>query len=219
MGPTTYAGLKADILQMTDDQSDDMISNLDAIIGLGESKVLRDLDLEIFQDELNSGNLTVGSRNFTRPDGVLKIRDLYVVDPDTQKRKRVVRKTKSYCEAWAENQTDNELPTFYAEVSPSTLLFVNAPDKAYQVLTFGIVRPAGLSETNPTTWLSKNVPELLLYACLLSSEEYLTNPDQVKVWENRYTADQLPKAKIEFRGNARAEYQLSRQSSVANTPL
>jgi hypothetical protein len=212
-----YAGLKADIVQVSEDQSDDLLSNLDTIIGLGETALLRDLDLEIFQDTVPAGNLTALSRVFNRPAGLLKIRDIWLVVAGA--RKYIPKRTEGYCQMYGEDPTITEKPSYWSEANETTMTFVNTPDIAYPVYAYGLVRPAGLSASNPTTWLTKYAGDLLLYSCLIRAETYLVNPSKVQAWQALYTQDQLPKAKLELRGMARAEYQMSRQVSTPVTPL
>jgi hypothetical protein len=42
-----------------------------------------------------------------------------------------------------------------------------------------IVRPAQLSAANPTTWISTNAPEALLYACLIQAYSYTKGPTEM----------------------------------------
>ncbi len=209
---TNYAGLKADLIQNSDDFSSDFLAHLDTIIAEGETKLLRDLDLEIFQDEITNdaaGNplaLTINQRTFSRPSGVVKINGIWL----GTSRKFIEKRTKGYCEAYGEDPSVKERPTYYAEQSEDYLYFVNTPDQAYPLIAYGIVRPAGLSDTNATTWLSTYAGDLLFMACKIRAEEYLVNPGQATVWQNDYQNDLLPKAKIELRGMSRASYEAAR---------
>ena len=50
-----------------------------------------------------------------------------------------------------------------------------------------IYRPAQLSATTPTTWISTNAPEALLYACLIQAYSYTKGPtDMLAYFENSY---------------------------------
>lgn len=204
---TNFAGLKADLIQNADDYSAEYMAQLEVIIAEAETKVLRDLDLEIFQDEVAAGTLTIGTRTFTRPTGLLKINALWLVVSGA--RTFIQKRTKGYCEAFGEVSTAAR-PTYYAEQSEDSLYFVGTPDAAYAVIAYGIVRPAGLSDDNPTTWLSTNAGDLLFMACKLRSEQYLVNKSAADTWKNEYQNDLLPKAKIELRGMSRASYELAR---------
>lgn len=214
---TTYPGLVADILAVVEDQSDEVLANMDLIIAKAESKVLCDLDLEIFQDEITGNALTPNVREFLRPDGLVKINGLWLVVGG--KRKYIEKRAYGYCMMWAEDPAVVGLPRFYAERDETNCVFVNTPDIAYPVVIYGIQRPPGLSPGNPTTWLSKYAADLLHLACLIGCEEYLSNGNQAGIWKTEYDNDRLPKTKLELRGMQRSEYQLSRQAGTASTPL
>jgi hypothetical protein len=204
---TNYAGLKADLLQNNDDYSSEFMAHLDTIIAEAETKVLRDLDLGIFQDEFAAGSLTQGTRTFTRPAGVVKINAIWLTVSGS--RKFIEKRDKGYCEAYGEDATQAR-PLYWAEHSETELYFVGTPDAAYPVIAYGIVRPDGLSEATPTTWLSTNAGDLLFTACKIRSEQYLRNPNKAGVWDTDYSTKLLPAAKIELRGMTRASYEAAR---------
>lgn len=221
---TTYAGLKADLLQDADDYSADYMANLDTIIADSETKVLRDLDLEFFQDEVTTDAngaplvLTVNSRIFARPPGLLKLNALWLVTAAGSRQYREKR-TKGYCEMYGEDPTVTEFPSYYAEQSEASLYFVNTPDQAYPVVAYGIVRPPGLSESVPTTWISTYAGDLLFTACKIYSGTYLTDSNSGPAWSAMYQNDKLPKAKLELRGLSRATYDAAKMASTASQQI
>ncbi len=212
---TTYPGLKADMLLKLEDQSDEVLAVQDGIIAESELQVLRDLDLEIFQGEFNAGNLTIGSRLFART-AIVKINDLWLQTGTV--RTYLEKRTKPYCDMWAPDSSVQGIPTFWADASEANLLFVDTPVAASAVIVYGIARPPGLSPSVNTTWLSLYAADLLLLACLINSEQFLTNPNVVAIWKPEY-ADRLGKAKIELRGLARSTYEMARMAGQAGNPL
>lgn len=210
---TSYAGLKADLMQNADDYSSDFMANMDTIIAESETKALRDLDLEFMQDEADAGTLAIGVRTLSRPTSLLKINAIYLVVGGV--RKFIEKRTKSYCETYGEDQTQGR-PVYWAEQSEDYLYFVGTPDAEYQCIGYGLVRPDGLSESNPTTWLSLHAGDLLLNICKQRSDLYLLNPDMAGQWGGLYQNDLLPKAKIELRGLSRASYDAAKAASTAS---
>ena len=68
--------------------------------------------------------------------------------------------------------------TFYVAPTPNANLVV---ELGY------IYRPEQLSSTNPTTWVSVNAPEALLYACLIQAYSYTKGPaDMIAYFTNSY---------------------------------
>lgn len=216
---TTYPGLKADIISIVEDQSIEVLVNLDGIIALSETIVLRDLDLELFQGKALAGNTIAGNPIITRP-AILAQKSVWITVGTKQV--LVQKRSWDFCQMYAPDSAVQVAPTedniYYAEQDDGSWYLAPTPNAAYAVLGYGIVRPDGLSSTTPTTWLSTYVGDLLLKACLIQTEKYLKNTDQVAVWKDDY-ADLLAKAQLEFRGAKRGDYELARQSSNATAIL
>jgi hypothetical protein len=52
---------------------------------------------------------------------------------------------------------------------------------------FYIYKPQQLSSANPTTWVSTDAPEALLYACLIQAYSYTKGPlEMLQYFENSY---------------------------------
>ncbi len=213
---TTWPGLQADILINLEDQSGEALAALPGAIAESELQVLRDLDLEIFQQEIPAGNLTANTRTFQRPATVVKINDLWLTVAGV--RKYIQKRTKGFCEMFAEDPSVKKLPTYWADQTEGLLLFVDTPDQAYPVIVYGIARPPGLGPTVLTTWLSLYAADILLLACLIRMEKFLSNPNQVGAWKEEY-AGKLAAAKIELRGMARSTYEMARMAGQAGNPL
>lgn len=212
---TTWPGLKADMLLKLEDQSDEVLAVQDGIIAEAELQVLRDLDLEIFVETFNAGNLTIGNRLFARYS-VVKINNLWLqagtIKTFVEKRER------GYCDMWAPDSAVRAVPTFWAEAGEANIMFVDTPVSVLAVWVDGISRPPGLGPTVNTTWLSLYAADLLLLAALINSEEFLSSTGQVAAWKAEY-ADRLGKAKIELRGLARSTYEMARMAGQAGNPL
>lgn len=212
---TTWPGLKADMLIKLEDESDEVLAAQDGIIAESELQVLRDLDLEIFVETFNAGNLTIGNRLFARY-AIVKINDLWL-QVGTVKT-FVEKRTRGYCDMWAPDSAVQAVPKFWADAGEANLMFVDTPVSVMAVWIDGIARPPGLGPSVNTTWLSLYAADLLLLACLINSEEFLSGTGQVTLWKAEY-ADRLAKAKIELRGLARSTYEMARVAGQAGNPL
>lgn len=214
----TWTTLKAAIVAISEDTSDDLADNLATIIGLAEVQALRDLDLEIFQQTIAAGTLTIGSQAFTRPTDLIKANHIWLTSGVAKK--RVKRRTLAYCTEYSADTSAGarDLPKYYAENGEDAFFFTKCPDAAYVVTIQGIKRPTGLSGSTADTWLSKYAGDALLYACLVQAEKFLTNPDQVDSWKGDYQ-DRIAKAKLELRGMTRATYEAARMVGQPATPL
>lgn len=216
---TTYAGIKADLIIAVEDTSLDFLNHVDAIIALSERIVYQDLDLELFQGEVSAGNTTGGNPLVAIPS-ILAPKSVWITVGG--QRILVKKRTYEYLLSYAPNSSTQVAPSdgniYFAERDTTYWYLAPTPDGAYAITAYGLVLPAGLSDSNPTTWLSVNAGDLLFKTALIQSEKYLKSPDQVTVWKDDY-ADMLAKTQLQLRGQKRPDYELARQSSTASQPL
>jgi hypothetical protein len=85
-------------------------------------------------------------------------------------------------------------PEFFTRLSDVELVLGPTPDQAYGTEVIATMRPAALSATNTTTWLSVNVPELMVAAGMIFAAGFMRdfgaqsdNPQMAQSWENQYT--------------------------------
>ena len=103
-----YTQLKAELQNYPEDDNQEFIDNIDTIIGLGELKCLRDLDLEIFDETNVDLNTTVGVRTLTKPTGHLKVKSLFLTVSSTNV--QLLPRTNEYCEIYAPDSTVQPTP-------------------------------------------------------------------------------------------------------------
>lgn len=203
----TYTSLKAMIQTWAEDNDTEFTTALDNIIGLGELRVLRDLDLEIF-DNVATGNFTTSSQDITKPSDFISLRSFSYVD-GAGKSFFLTRKTYDFLKMYWRTEATTGTPLFYAEYSETTLKVAPTPSNGYTYEIRYIARPTGLSSSTATTWLSDNVADLLFKACMIESEKYLkedpSEGGRVAKFEAEYRAE-LPKAKRELLRVQRSDY-------------
>jgi len=85
------------------------------------------------------------------------------------------------------------LPQYYARLSDIQLILGPTPDQAYGTEVIATVRPNPLSATTATTWLSANVPELMIAAGMIFASGHMRdfgaqsdNPQMAQSWESQY---------------------------------
>jgi hypothetical protein len=86
-------------------------------------------------------------------------------------------------------------PQYFTRVSDVEIVFGPPPDQAYGTEVIATTRPTALSSTNTTTWLSVNVPELMVAAGMIFASGYMRdfgaqsdNPQMAQSWEGQYQA-------------------------------
>jgi hypothetical protein len=157
---------------------------INTFILMTENRILRDIDLDIFKQEVQ-GNLTQGNKFVTTPSNILTHRYLILNTPDNQIFLDF-RDTSFMKEYWP-NGTERGQPKYYSVWDQNTFYVAPTPDAAYPIELGYIYRPPSLSATNPTTWVSINAPEALLYGCLVQAYSYTKGPaDLISYFNNAY---------------------------------
>ncbi len=84
-------------------------------------------------------------------------------------------------------------PTYFARLSNVELIFGPTPDQPYGIEVQATIRPSPLSTTNSSTWLTQNVPELMIAGAMIFMSGYMRdygaqsdNPQMAQSWENQY---------------------------------
>lgn len=153
-------------------------------ITMAENRILRDIDLDVFKLEV-AGAMTVGNKFLTAPSDILTHRYL-MITKDGEQIFLEFRDTSFMKEYWPDG-TATGTPRFYSVWDQNTFYIAPTPNQAYAVELGYIRRPEQLSSTNPETWVSKNAPEALLYACLIQAYSYTKGPaDILAYFENSY---------------------------------
>jgi hypothetical protein len=181
----TYDELVTNIRNYTDvDANVFSESVINTFITMAENRILREIDLDVFKQE-DVGNLTNNNRFLAIPQGLLTHRYLMVV-VNNERVFLDFRDTSFMREYWP-NYTQTGIPKYYSVWDQSTFMVAPTPNSSYVVQLGYIKRPAQLSSTNPTTWISTNAPEALLYACLIQAYSYTKGPgEMLGYFENSY---------------------------------
>jgi len=79
------------------------------------------------------------------------------------------------------------LPKYYSYWDEGTIVLAPTPDQDYNMQINYILKPAGLSSSNTETYLSKEFPNGLLYACLVEAYGFLKGPvDMIQFYDGKY---------------------------------
>lgn len=212
----TYTTLKATIVSETEENGSEFAAFLDTIIALAETRLLKDLDLDLW-DTVTTGSFantgTATDRLITRSSSILVVRSFHYVDANGN-RQLIEPRSYEFCvDYWPKFTTTTSAPKYYCPYTETQWMVVGTPAGGLSYEIHGMVRPAGLSSGTATTWLSTNVPDALLWACLVESEQYLKADERIPVWQKRY-ADAVRSALSELKPDQRDRY-----STVETTPV
>lgn len=210
----TYTSLVAMLQAWLADTGTDFSNQVDNIIGLGELRLQRDLDLEVFESE-SSSTFPVNDPAVTKPDNIVALRSFLYTDGDDEV-VHLTRRSVDYIRDYNQGTNVTGDPLYYAELNETQWIVAPVPATDHTYTVRYIQRPSGLSSSTATTWLSDNAPDALFYACLLEAETFNKNDDDQARFSNirtHYDNEILPRAQRELQRMMKADY-----SPIKSTP-
>jgi hypothetical protein len=152
---------------------------------MAENRILRDIDLDVFKLEV-TGTMTSSNKFLNTPSNILTHRYLILTSAANEQLFLDFRDTSFMKEYWP-NGTSTGTPKYYSVWDQNTFYVAPTPNANFSVELGYIYRPAQLSSTNTTTWVSTNAPEALLYACLIQAYSYTKGPlEMLQYFDNSY---------------------------------
>lgn len=92
----------------------------------------------------------------------------------------------SYCRAFWPDDTQTDLPLFYADYDLLHWLIVPTPSATLPLEVLAYMQPPLLDAANQSNVFSNFLPNLLLYASLCEASPFLKDDPRVAVWENYF---------------------------------
>lgn len=187
---TTFATLQQDLrnyLERGTSVADQTVyDQLPRIINLAERRVARELKVQGLISVV-TGTLVAGQSVYDKPD---RWRDTVSINVGlgASKANRTTLFTRSYeyLRAYWPNESETDVPVFYADYDYDHWLIAPTPDDAYPFEASYYELPPLLDDSNQTNWLTDLAPELLLYGALLEATPFLKNDERIPVWQSFY---------------------------------
>jgi len=181
----TYDELVTNIRNYTEVDSNVFTASvINTFITMAENRILRDIDFDVFKKE-STGTMTSGNKFLSAPSDLLTHRYMMITVDDDQIFLDF-RDTSFMKEYWADGAATG-VPKYYSVWDQNTFYVAPTPNSNYTVELGYLYRPTQLSSANPTTWISDNAPEALLYACLIQAYSYTKGPaEMLGYFDNSY---------------------------------
>jgi hypothetical protein len=176
---------------------------INTFIELAENKILRDIDLDVFKKSA-TGSFTAGNYFLAAPPDLLTHRYLLLTD-NTGEQTFLEFRDPSFMKEFWPDQTATGPTKFYSVWDQSTFYVAPTPMTSYTAELGYIYRPAQLSSVNPTTWISTNIPEALLYACLIQAYSYTKGPLEMLSFFTTSYGEALQGIGVEQQGRRRRD--------------
>ena len=199
---TTYADLVTKLRNYT--EVDDTVFTSAIINGFildAEERILRDVNTDADR-KYATASMVSGQKFLNFPNGALIIRALQITSGSDKI--YLEKRDTTFIDEFNPTQ-ETGVPKYYANLDDDTLMFAPVPNTTFSIQASYVAKPAGLSSSNTQTYLSKNFPAGLLYACLIEAYGYLKGPiDMLQYYEKQYT-NAISKYAIEQIGRRRRD--------------
>lgn len=183
----SLASLKTAIKNHAEDQGTTFAANLDNLIQMAESELLKALPLDIFKNTVDDIVFTQGISTVTKPTGYVACDSFTYTVSGT--RYTILPRTYDYVVDYAPVSTDEGLPKYYAELDETDLLIGPSPNAAVAAVS-GVMRftknPGSLVTVTAGTWFSQNAGELLFAACMKNADRFGVADERIPVWKAEF---------------------------------
>ena len=202
---------------------------LPQMITYAENRICRELDFLFTSTSITGYSLTSGSRSVTIPQGTIVVSDQVniitpagIVNPDAGTRNPCLPTTKEFLDAVYGSSSYTGMPQYFVPFNDNLFLFGPYADQSYYIEIIGTYRPASLSPTNTTTFISLYLPDLFTMASMIYISGYQRDfgrqsddPQMAQSYEGQYQL-LLKGAMVE---EARKKFEASGWSSQSPSPV
>jgi len=182
----TYDELKTAIQDYTENDETTFVNNLPLFIRLAEERILKSIQLNLFQKNAG-GVMTTGNEFLAAPSDFLAPFSLSIEVSGAKE--FLLFKDMDFIQTYTPNSTTTGQPIYYAQFDVSNFIIAPTPDSNYVVEIQYLYRPASLTAGagSGTTWLSENAEITLLYASLIEAYTYMKgDPNLMQMYNQRY---------------------------------
>jgi len=230
----TYSTYKTQVATMAvvEETNAEFLIILPQAITYAENRIYRDLDLLQTSTSVTGYQLANGTRTITVPAGTLVVSEQINVitpagtsDPDAGTRNALLPATKEFLDSVYGSSSATGLPKYFAPFNDNLFYVGPFSDDTYYVEIVGKQRPASLSVSNTTTFISDYLPDLFVMASMVYISAYQRNfgrqsddPAMAQSYESQYQALLKGALSEEFRKKFEAAAWSSQSPSPTATP-
>ena len=199
MAGYTLSALEADIRSYTEVDSTVFTGAiLSRFIENAEYRLLRDIPIDADRKQ-QEGNLVTGQQYINCPAGCLFTRGIQVYTSTsviTGANNWLQKKDQTFLNEYVAANTDTGNPKYYAQFGGATgvtdttsgkYMFAPVPNSTYKFQVHFNAMPTSLVTNTSGTYISRNLGNGLLYACLIEAYGFLKGPmDMLTMYEQKY---------------------------------
>lgn len=203
-----YTTLKTNIQNFIEDDSTELSSSIDEIIGQAEEMIFQRLPSLPCYRQSSSGTLVVGTADYTVANARM-IRQVAITDTSSNRillNHRVDSYLRDYHPVAATTGQPEMYSTKTAGTSGTVITLAPTPSATLAYQVDFIAPETGLSSGNTTSWVGNNAENVLLSACLYEVSSFLKAEDTVKLYKGQFD-EAIALFQQEMGRNYTAEYE------------
>ena len=179
----TYTELLTLIPQWAERQDAAFAAQIPTFIALAENRIATDMKQQGFQSVVK-GTLPL-SPAMAKP-AFWKETISFSYTSATGERTPLFLRTLEYLRNYWPNDTLTDTPRYYADYNATHFLFAPTPSAAldFELVYYARLQP--LSAANDSNWMTLNVPQVLMAACMVEASIFSKNSARQAVWEAKY---------------------------------
>ena len=187
-GPTgmTFDSLVQDVkdtLERGNVTDTTVLRQIPRVINRAERSIADRLKIQGYRDVF-TGSLSLSAPTLAKPDGWRNTVSLSIGLGVSGNDRRVLRnRSYEYLRALYPNDTLKDAPVFYADYDQLHWLFAPTPDIAYPFEAIVYRLPDLLGPANQQNYLTRFVPNFLLYSTLIGMEAFMRNDTRIPTWK------------------------------------
>jgi hypothetical protein len=192
----TYTQLKQAIQDYTENDETTFVGNLDVFIRLAEERILKSVQLNLFQKNV-SGTMTSGVQYLNCPTDFLAPMSLSFTNSDGDE-VFLLFKDLDYVQTYTPDPATTGAPIYYAQFDVDNFLLGPTPNASYTTVLHYLYRPTSLTNLPfgvNTTWLSENAEIALLYGSLIEAYVFMKGEQDVLAAYNARFGEALSRLK------------------------
>lgn len=180
----------------TPSSDSDINFELPRILDQAEQRIYTDMDLLQARMQDYSKSCTANSRTLTLPTGTMVVEGVSVISqvgttpvtsPAVGKRNPCERVSLDFIDTCCpQEKPGTGIPSYYAPLDAETIVLAQTPISAYMVEITGTKRPASISSTNTSTYVSTYYPQLLQASSGLAFATYQKNQESITLYKDQY---------------------------------
>ena len=182
----TYGELKQAIQDYTENDETTFVNNLPLFIRLAEERILKSVQLNLFQKN-QAGTMTTGNQYLAAPSDFLAPFSLSIdVSGDAE---FLLFKDLDFVQTYTPDPTTTGQPRYYAQFDVDNFILAPTPNANYTGDIHYLYRPASLTAgaDSGTSWLSTNAEIALLYGSLVEAYTFMKgDPNLMQMYMQRY---------------------------------